>query len=491
MPIKLSNANLSSLPPSVRVPTYDRRRLGQRITHIGVGGFHRAHQGVYNDDLFQKNGPSEWGLCGVGLLPVDTRIGEVLRSQDYLYTVVERSASGDKARVIGSIQNFLHAPSDPNAVLEKMASPDTAIVSLTITEGGYYVHQGTGEFDAENPDIQHDLAHPHQPKCAFGYLGEALERRRNRGLRPFTIMSCDNLQGNGEIAKKMLLAFIELRDPKQRNWLEQNGTFPNSMVDRITPATTDEHRALVREQFGIEDGWPVMTESFRQWVIEDDFVEGRPAWEQVGAQFTSDVLPYEKMKLRLLNASHQAICYVGMLQGYEFAHEAMADQRITKLMRLMMDIEVTPLLPEVPGIDLDEYKNTLIERFANPAIRDQLGRLGTEGSARIPKFVLPSVTEQLQRGGPIKLLSLTVASWFRYLSGKDDTGKPMPMNDPMLDQLRDAANAGEKDPRRLLAMRQLFSEELASNQRFVQQLEQALASFYDKGTAATLEEYVG
>src|SRR5258708_4242928 len=277
---------------------------------------------------------------------------------------------------------------------------------------------------------------------------------------------------------------------KMRNSLEQKRTSANTVVDAIPPATPDEHRALVREQFGIEDGWPVMTESFRQWVIEDDFVEGRPAWEQVGAQFTSDVLPYEKMKLRLLNASHQAICYVGMLQGYEFAHEAMADQRITKLMRLMMDIEVTPLLPEVPGIDLDEYKNTLIERFANPAIRDQLGRLGTEGSARIPKFVLPSVTEQLQRGGPIKLLSLTVASWFRYLSGKDDTGKPMPMNDPMLDQLRDAANAGGKDPRRLLAMRQLFSEELARNQRFVQHLAHAPASFYDKGTAATLGESV-
>jgi mannitol 2-dehydrogenase len=491
MPIKLSNANLSSLQANVRVPKYDRRRVGQRIVHIGVGGFHRAHQGVYNDDLFNETGESEWGLCGIGLLPVDSRMGEILRSQDYLYTVVERSAAGDKARVIGSIQNFLHAPSDPNAVLEKLASPDTGIVSLTITEGGYYVHQGTGEFDAENPDIRYDLAHPKEPKCAFGYLAEALERRRTRGILPFTIMSCDNLQGNGDMVKRMLLAFIELRDPQLRNWLEQNGTFPNSMVDRITPATTDEHRALVREQFDIDDGWPVMTESFRQWVIEDHFVHGRPAWEQVGAQFTLDVLPYEKMKLRLLNASHQAICYVGMLQGYEFAHEAMADRRITKLMHDMMDIEVTPLLPEVPGIDLGEYKNTLIERFANPAIRDQLGRLGTEGSARIPKFVVPSVSEQLQRGGPIKFLSLTVASWFRYLSGKDDAGKPVPMNDPMLDQLQEAAKAGGKDPRKLLAMRQLFSEELATNPRFVKEVEEALVSFYDKGAAATLAEYVG
>src|ERR1700726_3350878 len=452
MTTKLNEKNLHLLGPGVRVPTYDRRKVGQSIAHIGVGGFHRAHQAVYADDLFHLSGESEWGFCGVGLLKHDARIRDVLLSQDCLYTVVERGAHGEHARVIGSIVNFLFGPGNSQEVIEKMASPDRRIVSLTITEGGYYVHQGTGEFDAKNPDIEHDLAHPHQPKCAFGYLAEALERRRDRGLEPFTIMSCDNLQGNAEIAKKMLLAFVELRDPKLRNWLEQNGTFPNSMVDRITPATTDDHPALVREQFGIEDGWPVMTESFHQWVIEDHFGHGRPSWERVGAQFTSDVLPYEKMKLRLLNASHQAICYVGMLQGYEFAHEAMADQRITKLMRNMMDIEVTPILPEVPGIDLGEYKNTLIERFANPAIRDQLGRLGTEGSARIPKFVLPSIIDQLQRGGPIKLLTLTVASWFRYLSGKDDAGKPMPMNDPMLDQLREAATAAGKDPGRLLAM---------------------------------------
>ena len=491
MPTKLSNANLSSLPANIRVPTYDRRRIGQRIAHIGVGGFHRAHQGVYNDDLFQQEGPSEWGLCGIGLLPADSRIGDVLCSQDYLYTVVERSAAGDTARVIGSIQNFLHAPSDPNAVLEKLASPDTAIVSLTITEGGYYVHQGTGAFDAQHPDIQHDLAHPHEPRCAFGYLAEALERRQGRGLGPFTIMSCDNLQGNGDMVKTMLLSFIELRDPSQRNWAEQNGAFPNSMVDRITPATTDEHRALVREQFGIDDSWPVMTESFRQWVIEDHFVDGRPSWEKVGAQFTSEVLPYEKMKIRLLNASHQAICYTGMLLGYEFAHQAMADPRITQLMRGMMDVEVTPILPPVPGIDLGQYKSTLIERFANPAIRDTLARLGTEGSARIPKFVVPSISEELQQGGPIKLLSLTVASWFRYLSGTDDFGKPLPMNDPMLPQLQEAALAGGKDPRPLLAIRQLFSEELATNRRFLQEVGDALTSFYDKGTAATLAEYLG
>jgi mannitol 2-dehydrogenase len=490
MPTKLSNATLRSLPASIHVPTYDRSRVGQRIAHIGVGGFHRAHQAVYNDDLLQQSRESEWGLCGIGLLLVDSQIRDVLHSQDYLYTVVERSAAGDQARIIGSIQNFLHGPSDPEAVLEKLASADTHIVSLTITEGGYYVNQATGLFDAEHPDIQFDLAHPHEPKGAFGYLAEALERRQKRGLAPFTVQSCDNLQGNGDVAKRMLLAFMELRDPKLRNWVELNGAFPNSMVDRITPKTTEQDRAFVRDQFGIDDGWPVLTEAFRQWVVEDHFISGRPDWEKVGAQFTSDVLPYEKMKIRLLNASHQAICYVGMLLGYEFAHEAMADRRITQLMRSMMNVEVTPILSDVPGIDLGQYKETLIERFANPAIRDTLARLGTDGSDRIPKFVLPSIIDQLRRGGEIKLLCLTVASWFRYLAGNDDAGKPMPMQDSLLDQLKDAAKAGGKNPHRLLAMHQLFSEELVSDQRFVQQVEAALACFYEKGTAATLEAYL-
>jgi mannitol 2-dehydrogenase len=362
-------------------------------------------------------------------------------------------------------------------------------VTLTITEGGYYVHQGTGEFDAHHPDIQHDLAHPHEPACSFGYLLEALDRRRTRGLPPFTVMSCDNLQGNGDIIKKMLLAFAELRDPKLHNWLVENCAFPNSMVDRITPATTDEHRALVREEFGIDDGWPVMTEPFKQWVIEDHFPLGRPAWQEVGAQMTSDVLPYEKMKLRLLNASHQAMCYIGMLLGYQLAHEAMADAQISKLLEQMMEVDVTPLVPPVPGVDLTDYKKTLIERFANPAIRDQLSRLGTEGSARIPKFVLPSISEQIERGGSIRSLCFTVASWFRYLTGKDDEGRELPINDPMSKKLIEAALSGGKDPQSLLSIHEVFSKSLASSPRFVTELREALASFYENGARATLAKY--
>jgi len=410
----------------------------------------------------------------------------VMRSQDCLYTLVERSLEGDKARIIGSIVKFLFAPDDPEKLLEQLASPETRIVSLTITEGGYYIDQSTGELDASHPDIQYDLAHPHEPRCSFGYLLEAFDRRRARSLPPFTLMSCDNIQSNGEVARKMLTAFAELRDPGLRNWLSETSIFPNSMVDRITPATTDEHRALVAEKFGIADGWPVMTESFKQWVIEDRFEHGRPAWERVGAQMTTDVLPYEKMKLRLLNASHQALCYIGMLLGYQLVHETMGDRDIRKLVEKMMDDEVTPVLSAVPGVDLKEYKKTLIDRFANPAIRDQLSRIGIYGSSGIPKFVLPSVEDQLQRGGPVKLLSFTVASWFRYLTGVDESGREMPMLDPMAQTLRERAKAAQGEARPLLAMREVFSERLQNSPVFAKQVTDTLQSFYQQGARATL-----
>jgi mannitol 2-dehydrogenase len=486
MSAKLNTANLKQLDPNIQVPKYDRKKVGQSIMHVGVGGFHRAHQALYTDDLLNQGEDPAWGFCGVGLLKHDARIHDVMVSQDCLYTLVERSIEGDTARIIGSIVNFLFAPDDPQKVIEQMASPATRIVSLTITEGGYYINQATGELDDQHPDLQYDLAHPHDPSCSFGYLLEALDRRRLRGLAPFTLMSCDNIQSNGEVAKKMLTAFAELRDPALRNWMDENCLFPNSMVDRITPATTDEHRNLVKEKFGIDDGWPVMTEPFKQWVIEDHFLHGRPKWEQFGAQMTSDVLPYEKMKLRLLNASHQALCYIGMLLGYQLVHETMEDADIRKLCQKMMDDEVTPILPEVPGIDLTEYKRTLIERFANPAIRDQLSRIGIYGSSGIPKFVLPTIEEQLKRGGPIKLLSFTIAAWFRYLNGLDESKKEMPMLDPMAPKLREQAKAAGKDARKLLNLREVFSEELANAPAFANQVSDTLNSFYEQGARATL-----
>lgn len=490
MATKLSTANLPRFAPPVQLPQYDRSQVGQGMVHIGVGGFHRAHQTVYTEELFNQNRDLQWGFCGVGLLPQDARMRDALVSQDCLYTLVERSIEGDRARIIGSIANYLFAPDNREAVLEKMAAPSTKIVSLTITEGGYYLDAGTGALDAQHPDLRHDLAYPHQPRCSFGFLLEALKRRWQRGQAPFTLMSCDNIQSNGDTLKTMLLAFAELRDPKLANWMAQHCRFPNSMVDRITPATTDEHRQLVRDQFGIDDAWPVMTETFKQWVIEDDFVQGRPAWEQVGAQMTNDVLLYEKMKLRLLNASHQALCYIGMLLGYEFVHQTMENQNIRALVQQLMDREVTPLLSRVPGVDLEDYRATLIERFANPAIRDQLSRIGIYGSSGLPKFVLPSISEQLHRGGPISLLCFTVACWFRYLNGRDEAGQEIDMKDPMAPKLRAIARAAGKDPAPLLAVREIFGEELANSPRFVHQVREFLVSFYEQGAQATLIEAV-
>jgi mannitol 2-dehydrogenase len=487
--IQLNRANLKQIPAAIRVPGYDRERVTMSMVHIGVGGFYRAHQAVYLDDLLHQPGNTAWGYCGVGLLQHDAAMRDALLSQDCLYTVVERSASGDHARVIGSLLRYLHAPQGPEAVLNAMASPQTRIVSLTITEGGYYVNEGTGQFNDTHPDIVHDLQHPHQPTCSFGYLVEAQSRRRANGLAPFTVMSCDNLQHNGDVARKNILAFADRRDPALANWLREHCAFPNSMVDRITPATTDEHRALLREEFGLIDNWPVATEPFKQWVIEDNFPGGRPDWEKAGAQMTADVLPYEKMKMRLLNASHQAMCYIGMLLGYEFAHEAMQDARIRKLVTQMMDVEVTPLLQAPAGIDLGDYKKTLIERFSNPTIRDQLSRIGTEGSARIPKFVLPSIADALPKGAPVRLLSFTVAAWFRYLTGTDDAGRKMPIIDPMAQRLQDNARRGGRDAGVMLGLRELFGTQLPQSPAFADEVKRALASFYDAGAEATLASY--
>jgi mannitol 2-dehydrogenase len=487
-PDETLRSEFNSFDSSIPRPEYDRRRSGRAWCTSAWAASTARTSAVYAEDLFHSGHALEWGLCGVGLLPHDSRMRDAMLSQDCFYTLVERSRQGDSARIVGAITGFLFAPGNVEAVLEKMAAPETKIVSLTITEGGYYLRSGTGELDAAHPDIQHDLARPQQPRCSFGFLLEALERRRRGGQAPFTVMSCDNIQSNGDTLKAMLLAMAELRDPALANWMARNCLFPNSMVDRITPATTSEHRQMVSEKFGIEDAWPVMAEGFKQWVIEDRFVQGRPAWEHAGAQLTNDVLPYEKMKLRLLNASHQALCYIGLLLGYEFVHEAMEDEDIRALVKYLMDREATPLLPQVRGVDLEDYKATLLERFANPAIGDQLARIAIYGSSGLPKFVLPSIEEQLQRGGPIALLSFTVASWFRALQGRDEQGREIPLRDPMAARLSEIAQAAGRDPAPLLAQRDIFSESLASSPEFVRHVHEFGSLFHERGARATLAE---
>ena len=489
---RLNQANLERLPAKVAVPRYDRTQVGQAIVHIGLGGFHRAHQALYLDDLFHLRGPSAWGVCGVGLLPQDRAMAEALRPQDLLYTLVERDEGVENARVIGTLRDYLHAPSDPEAVLERMADPATRIVSLTVTEGGYYVEEASGELQQEHPNLRHDLEHPDEaPVSVYGYLASALERRRRAGTAPFTVQSCDNVLSNGNVVRRMLTAFARLRDPQLGAWIEANVAFPNSMVDRITPATTDAHREQVRELLGgMVDAWPVIAEPFRQWVIEDTFCNGRPEVEAVGAQMTDDVHPYELMKIRLLNASHQALCHPGVLLGYRTADEAMRDANIRTLLNRYMDT-VRPLIHEPPGVNLEDYQRTLIQRFANPAVKDQLARIAYDASARIPGFVLPSAREQLQRGGPMELFGLVVAAWIRYLGGQDDAGQPIQVQDPLAETLKSRVRYGDADPTPFLGLRQVFGDDLPKSEPFVTAVRQALESLYAKGTRATLQSYLG
>lgn len=477
--------------PGVAVPGYDRSGITVGIVHFGVGGFHRAHQAVVVDELLRRGEARDWGICGVGLLPGDSRMRDVLHAQGGLYTLVEKHPDGHReARVVGSIVDYLFAPDDPEAVIERLADPATRIVSLTITEGGYNFDQVTGAFDAETPAVAADLAPGAVPTTVFGFVVEALARRRERGIRPFTVMSCDNIQGNGEMARTVFSAFAALRDPALGEHVRDEVEFPNSMVDRITPVTTDDDRAMVREEFGIDDGWPVVAEPFFQWVLEDRFGDGRPPFEDAGVQLVADVEPYELMKLRLLNASHQGMCYFGVLSGYRYAHEATADPAIAAFLRDYMDVEATPTLRPVPGIDLDDYKSTLIERFANPAIRDTLARLCAESSDRIPKWLLPVVREQLARGGEVTRSAAIVASWARYAEGVDEHGEPIEVVDRLAEELVPLARSQAERPTAFIENRMLFGD-LAEEPAFVEPYLAALDALHRSGARATVRALVG
>ncbi len=486
MPVLTADTTVS-LSADIAVPNYERSQVSTGIVHFGVGGFHRAHEAMYVDRLLDAGGDRTWGICGVGVLPGDRAMKEALQGQDCLYTLVIKHPDGAlEPRVIGSIVEYLFAPDDPDAVIEKMAAPSTRIVSLTVTEGGYNVHPVTGQFNEQDPAVAHDLGPGAIPETVFGLVTEALVRRRARGLVPFTVMSCDNIAGNGDVARSMFSAFARLRDPELGDWVERAVPFPNSMVDRITPVTSDEDRAVLAERFDLEDAWPVVCEPFTQWVLEDVFAAGRPPWQEVGVQLVEDVEPYELMKLRLLNASHQAMCYLGYLSGYRYAHEVCQDPLFTSFLLAYMDREATPTLPPVPGVDLASYKHTLIERFANPEVRDTLARLCAESSDRIPKWLLPVVRAQLETGGEIELAALVVAAWARYAEGVDEQGKAIEVVDRLRDELMAAAGRQREDPTAFIVNRELFGD-LIDDERFVAAYTTSLRSLHDRGARATLE----
>ncbi|MGB5430639.1 mannitol dehydrogenase family protein, partial [Eudoraea sp.] len=378
------------------VPNYNRSADKIGIVHIGVGGFHRAHQAYYLHQLRQLGEASDWGICGIGLREADAKLHDIFNKQDHLYTLMVKHPDGKiEPEVIGSIVDFKMGTTDPEPVIAQMAHADTRIVSLTITEGGYNFNPTTGEFNFDNPDIQHELQNPQEPKTVYGFLTAALKRRHDAGLSAFTILVCDNIEHNGDMMRKMLGTFAEAQDPDLAKWIAQEVSFPNSMVDRITPVTTQADIETLAQNYGVADAWPVTCEPFIQWVVEDKFSNGRPAFEKVGVQFVPDVGPYEKMKLRLLNAGHSVLGLLGALHGHPTINACVEDELFAAYLRAFLDKEATPVLGKIEGIDLSDYKDSLLERFANPNIKDSVSRICAESSAKLPKFLIPTIHENL------------------------------------------------------------------------------------------------
>ncbi len=488
MSVKLSFAALAELPPNVSPPKYKRSDLRAGIVHIGVGNFHRAHQAVYLDDLFNAGVDRDWAIVGAGVREADIAMREKLAEQDWLTTVVEQEAGASSVRVTGAMIDFLK-PFDVGATLAALARPEIRIVSLTVTEGGYYISPATQRFDPTHPDIVHDTAHAEAPKTAFGLIAAGLAGRRAAGAAPFTVMSCDNIPGNGHVTENAVAGLAELADPALAAWIRAGVAFPNSMVDRITPATTDRERAILRDTYGIEDNWPVFCEAFRQWVVEDKFPAGRPALEQAGVTFTSDVAPYELMKIRILNGGHAAIAYPAGILDIHFAHEAMEDAQIATFLEALTKREIIPVVPPPPQVDLDAYRKKVAERFANPKIGDTISRLCLDGSNRQPKFILPTARDRLAGGASVKGLAVVSAMWCRYCYGETESGKTIPPNDPNWERLQAAARPARSDPRAFLAMRDIFGE-LADTRAYVDAFSGALGSLWTKGVRTTLADYL-
>jgi mannitol 2-dehydrogenase len=488
MPIEVSADDLPEIAGKAGVPHYDRSALTAGIVHFGVGNFHRAHQAVYLDDLFNLGLDHDWALVGAGVRLNDIDMRSKLQAQDYLTTVVEQEADKTSARVTGSMVDFLPI-GDLAAVSEALADPKIRIVSLTVTEGGYYIDPASQRFDQNHPDIVADSANPEAPKTVFGLILLGLQLRKERGLAPFTVMSCDNIPGNGHVTQKAVAGLAELINPALAQWVREAVAFPNGMVDRITPATGQRERDVLEKDFGIVDAWPVFCEEFKQWVLEDNFPAGRPALEKVGVQFVPDVGPFEHMKIRILNGGHATIAYPAGLLDIHFVHEAMEHPLIRAFLEKVERDEIIPVVPPVPDTDLGEYFELIARRFSNPRIGDTIQRLCLDGSNRQPKFILPSAADRLAVGKSVTGLALVSALWARYCYGESDSGRPIPPNDPNWDRLTALAKRAKTDPRAWLSMDDIFGP-LAANPAYVTAFSTALDRLWSKGTTSTLEAYL-
>lgn len=413
---------------------YQRGSIKTGIIHIGVGNFHRAHQQYYTNLLLENKDQQQWGICGIALLPSDEKIVYNLRSQnlDYTLTVCGRHGQ-DKVYTIGSLNELIWGFEDPKAVVDKIAEDAVKIISLTITEGGYNLDKETNEFNLNDDQIQYDLKNPATPKTVFGFIAEGLRQRKNNGADGITILSCDNLQHNGNTAKRAFTSFIEAQDKDLAVWVKSHVTFPNSMVDRITPATTAEDIERLNKNSDWNDKAPVYCEDFIQWVIEDDFIAGRPEWEKAGVEFTDDVTAFENMKLSLLNASHTLLSYPSFLIGYRKVDEAMKDQNIIHFIQDFMDIDITPYVPAPGNTDLDEYKHTLMERFSNHSVSDQISRLCFDGISKFPVYIMPNLAKMINDEQSLTRIAFLIASYRHYLKYKtDDHGIPFEIGEPWL-----------------------------------------------------------
>ncbi|WP_332701525.1 mannitol dehydrogenase family protein [Devosia sp.] len=488
MTTKLSAQTLDAISATASVPGYRRSDLTAGIVHFGVGNFHRAHQAVYLDDLFATGSDHDWALVGAGVREADEAMRQKLMEQDWLTTIVEQEADASSARVTGAMIDYLR-PGDSAAVIDRLADPAIRIVSLTITEGGYYIDPASQTFDPTHPDIAYDAAQMDAPKTAFGLILAGLLRRRHFNIRPFTVMSCDNIPGNGHVTENAVVGLAHLVDPALADWVRANVAFPNGMVDRITPATSDREKTLLADNFSIEDNWPVFCESFKQWVLEDNFPAGRPALEKVGVQFVRDVAPYEHMKIRILNGGHATIAYPAALLDIHFVHDAMNNRLVWDFLAKVENDEIIPVVPPVPDTNLDDYFALCQRRFANPKIGDTTRRLALDGSNRQPKFIIPSALDRVTAGQSVTGLALVSALWCRYCYGTTDSGAVIEPNDPGWDRLTAQAKLAKDNPKAWLAMTDIYGD-LARHPTFITAFSHALTTLWSIGTRATLQRYL-
>lgn len=487
-------------------PRYDRARLAAGIVHLGIGAFARAHLAAATEAALHAHEDPRWGIVGVSLRQADTR--DALAPQAGLYTLALRDADGagrprERLQVIGCLTRLLVAPEDPQAVLAQIAHADTRMVSLTVTEKGYCHDPASRVLRAEDPDILHDLAHPEAPRTALGFIVHGLALRRARELGPVTLLSCDNLRSNGDTLKGLVLAFAQAVDPALAEWIGARCGFPNAMVDRIVPRTTEGDRARIAGTLGLEDAWPVMAEPFFDWAVEDRFVAGRPAWDAGGARFVRDAAPYERLKLRMVNGPHSALAYLGAMAGWSTVHEAMEQPAMRRYLDALMREEIAPTLQGLEGLDLEAVRDRLLKRFANRALQHRTRQIAMDGSQKLPQRLLGTVREQLAAGRSVRRLALAVAAWLHDLRGVDERGEPYAIDDPLAEPLarwvrearaaaagaRDAEGAARREAEQLLAFAPVFGEDLALVPRWTQAVAQALARLRRDGVAATLETY--